>query len=532
MLPTLLGGIGLFLLGMLLLTDGLQAAAGDALRRLLARFTRGPLAAVGTGMAFTAIVQSSSITTLATIGFVSAGLMTFTQSIGVIFGANLGTTVTSWLVSTIGLNVKLDAFALPVVGIGALLRMFSRGRLSHLGTVLAGFGLLFIGIETLQAAMADVGDTIALDRFIRDGVLGRLLLVLFGIVMTIVMQSSSAAVATTLTALHAGAIGLGDAAAVVVGQNVGTTAKAALGALGASLAARRTALAHIIFNLVTGVLAFLILPLFVFGVDVLADRLGNPSDAVSLAAFHTAFNLLGVALFLPFIGRFAALIERILPDRVEPLLWRLADVREAAPEIGLQAARLTLVDVRLQIVALIGRWRGGEFDARSLSDHVHPVFTALSGVRTFLGTLTVPETRKDEVLRLERTFHALEHLGRLADALGEQQHADLAARSDTLRALVESLDELLRRTEAGDADAVGAVSTRIAELRKALREDLLRTASRGAVSIDAAELRLSTSRWVDRVGYHIWRSLVHLHDDPDASTPEDTAQRDPDERSP
>lgn len=512
MAMALLGGIGLFLLGMLLLTEGLQAAAGDALRKLLARFTRGPFASVTTGIVFTSLVQSSSITTLATIGFVSAGLMTFAQSIGVIFGANLGTTVTSWLVSTIGFNVKLDTMAFPMVGIGAMARLFLKGRIAHLGTTLAGFGLLFIGIETLQMAMADVGDRIDLRNFIREGLGGRLLLVGFGVVMTIVMQSSSAAVATTLTALHAGAIGLDDAAAVVIGQNVGTTAKAALGAIGASLPARRTAVAHIVFNLVTGVIAFAFLPLFVYGADAFADRLGEPSDAVSLAAFHTAFNLIGVALFLPFIGRFAAFIERLLPDEPEPLLLRLEDVRGAAPEIALEGARKVLVDVRELALESLQGWYRGALPAEKLGEALGPGAHALVEVRRFVGGLAFPSEREAETRRLEATFHAIDHLGRLYDAGLETQHAELAARSETLADQRGLLAAVFPAVRSADVEAAEQASHRIAAERKRLREDLLGSAARGQVDVADAELRLSTSRWMDRVAYHFWRSLVHLTD--------------------
>lgn len=513
MWTTLLGGIGLFLLGMLLLTEGLQAAAGDALRRLLARFTRGRLASVATGMTFTALVQSSSITTLATIGFVSAGLMTFAQSIGVILGANLGTTATSWLVSLVGLNVKLDAFALPLVGVGAITRLFSRGRLAHLGTVVAGFGLLFIGIEVLQGAMTGLSDQLDVSAWARPGVVGRLLLVGLGVVMTIIMQSSSAAVATTLTALHAGAIGLDDAAAIVIGQNVGTTAKAALGAIGASLPARRTAVAHIAFNLVTGALALAILPLFVGLVGSITRRLGEVDDAVSLAAFHTAFNLLGVLLFLPFLDRFAKLIERLVPERPAPLLWRLHDVRDAAPEIALEAARQTLVDVRDAALRAFEQWRAGDLDADRLVAALGPGAEAIAEVRRFLGSIPTATERADAVARVERVFHALDHLSRL-HALGlERDHAEVGASSERLRAQRELLAECLAAVRGEDVSAAAEASRKMADVRRELRRALLSSAAAGAAMPDEAELRLTTSRWLDRAAYHFWRSLVHLTDE-------------------
>ncbi|NUM78660.1 Na/Pi cotransporter family protein, partial [candidate division KSB1 bacterium] len=270
MIPNLLGGIGLFLLGMILLTDGLKAVAGEALRRVLSRFVRGPFSALFSGATVTILVQSSSATTLTTIGFVSAGLLTFPQAVGVLFGANLGTTSTGWIVAVLGLKISVGKLALPLIGVGALLRLLTRDRLAAGGLALAGFGLIFVGIDTLQAGMAHLAERFDPSQLPGETFAGRMLLVVTGIAMTVVMQSSSAAVATTLTALHGGAIDLTQAAALVVGQNVGTTVTAALAGLGAVTAAKRTALAHILFNVITGVVALAILPHFVRLADVLA----------------------------------------------------------------------------------------------------------------------------------------------------------------------------------------------------------------------------------------------------------------------
>ena len=249
MVGTLLGGIGLFLLGMLMLTDGLQALAGDRLRSALRRYTRTRPSAILTGAAVTAVVQSSSATTLAVIGFVGAGLLSFRQALGVVFGANLGTTTTAWLVAGVGLKVSVSAFALPLVGVGSLGKLFGSGRIVPVGTAVAGFGLVFVGIDVLQSGMQGLTSRFDPARFTDLGVLGYALLVAVGALMTVVMQSSSAAVTTTLAAIAAGSINLEHAAALVIGQNVGTTVTASVAAIGGSAAARRTAVAHVAFNL-------------------------------------------------------------------------------------------------------------------------------------------------------------------------------------------------------------------------------------------------------------------------------------------
>lgn len=215
-LSTVLGGIGLFLLGMILMTDGLKAVAGDSLRGVLSRFTGNRFSAVTMGALVTALVQSSSATTLATIGFVSAGLLGFGNAVGIMLGANLGTTSTGWLVGLLGLKLSIGDILLPFIGLGALARLIGRGRLAHAGSALAGFGVIFVGIDVLQGGMQELAENFKLDAFAQPGLAGRVWLVLIGAAMTVVMQSSSAAVATTLTALSSGALDLSQSAALVV----------------------------------------------------------------------------------------------------------------------------------------------------------------------------------------------------------------------------------------------------------------------------------------------------------------------------
>ena len=209
-----LGGLGLFLLGMVVLTDGLRALAGRALRLLLSRFTRSPLSGAMTGALTTAAVQSSSATTVAAVGFVGAGLLTFPQAFGIVLGANVGTTVTGWLVALIGFKLKLGTAALPIVLVGVLLRLFARGRAASAGFAIAGFGLIFVGISLMQEGVGGLAGIITPESFPDDTWVGRLILVLFGILFTLVTQSSSAGVAMALAAVNASAMTVQQAAAV------------------------------------------------------------------------------------------------------------------------------------------------------------------------------------------------------------------------------------------------------------------------------------------------------------------------------
>ncbi|MBW2629925.1 MAG: Na/Pi symporter, partial [Deltaproteobacteria bacterium] len=215
-----LGGLGLFLLGMVVLTEGLRALAGRALRRMLSRFTRSPLSGAMTGAVTTAVVQSSSATTVATVGFVGAGLLTFPQALGIVLGANVGTTVTGWLVALLGFKLELGTAALPIVLVGVLIRLLTGGRASSAGFAMAGFGLIFVGISLLQEGMGGFVGIITPDSFPGDTWSGRLLLVVLGIAFTLVTQSSSAGVAMALTAVNASAMTVQQAAAAVIGMDI------------------------------------------------------------------------------------------------------------------------------------------------------------------------------------------------------------------------------------------------------------------------------------------------------------------------
>lgn len=295
------GGIGLLLLGMRQLSDGLKMAAGNTLRQLLEAATRHRTRAVLSGVMITTVVQSSSAVVFATIGFVNAGLLTLGQAIGIIFGSNLGTTLTSWLVALVGFNINLQAFAMPAIGVGMLAWvMLGTSRRAALGQALAGFGLFFLGIDVLKSAFDGISDPAMLASWTDYGFLSSLLFVFIGTLLTVLTQSSSAALAITLTAAAGGLVPFPAAAAMVIGANVGTTSTAALAVVGATSAAKRAAAAHVLFNVITALVALLLLPLLLWLISGLAELLGMAGQiAVALAILHTTINLLGLAIMLP-----------------------------------------------------------------------------------------------------------------------------------------------------------------------------------------------------------------------------------------
>lgn len=303
-ISTVVGGVGLFLLGMYLMTNGLQLAAGEALRTILETGTRTTLRGVLAGITITSIVQSSSVVTMATIGFVNAGLMQLRQAVTVIYGSHIGTTMTAWLVVLFGFHFNIRLFALFAIGMGmALHLLWHDRRYGALGEALAGFGVFFLGIDILKGGFEGIGATVQFASLDPAG-LGLLLLVGIGLVITVLMQSSSASIAIILTAAGGGVIPLPAAAAMVIGANIGTTTTALFAVIGATPNAKRAAAAHVAFSVITGCVAMVILPWMLALVIGVQPYLGLRGDAPTvLALYHTLFNVLGVALLWPFTNR-------------------------------------------------------------------------------------------------------------------------------------------------------------------------------------------------------------------------------------
>jgi len=342
----LAGGLGLFLLAVGMITDGLRQAAGYALRDILGKWTRSPVHGIVAGLSITAIVQSSSAVTVATIGFVNAGLITMYQALGVVYGSNIGTTMTGWLVAMVGFNIKLESFALPIIGIGMLLRLTGGdSRRAPLGLALVGFGLFFIGIGVLKDAFEGLATAVDLKEFTVDGIAGVFLYVAIGFFMTVLTQSSSAAIAITLTAATGGVLGLYAAAAMVIGANLGTTSTAALAVIGATSNAKRVAAAHVIFNFVTGLAALLMLPLLFLIVKATGELLGlEDIPAVTLALFHTTFNVFGVLLMWPMTDRLTRFLEKrfVTQEEIEARPRYLDKTVAVSPMLALNALALEL----------------------------------------------------------------------------------------------------------------------------------------------------------------------------------------------
>lgn len=511
-----LGGIGLFLLGMSMMTDGLKELADDALRKWLNRFTGGTFRAILSGTVITLLIQSSSAATIITIGFVSAGLISFTQSIGIIIGANIGTTSIGWIISLIGFKISLTAMSLPIIGAGALFRVFASNSLKPYGSVLTGFGLLFLGLATLQEGMTVQGDMLALSLLQGDGFLHHVLLVLMGFIMTVILQSSSASVATTLTFLHVGAITFDQGIFLVIGHHIGTTITALVAAMGASVSAKRTALTHVLFNLGTALVITTFSPIFISLTVFISTLISGTFDGVlGIAVFHTLFSLVGALIFVPFIHPFAKFIKRIIPEKGNPLTQYLDKNVATVPAVALEAAYKTLVKIinilTEEIISLV-RWQkiSNTFDKT-----IEKIEDAIAIMRKFLDSLH-PHSLEDQN-KLLSLIHALDHIERLIKVLKEEQRLEaISLQQNLMGEWVEILEQIPQSKTTDDlikiATELENISTVIAEERRVKRNKYFLQSVRSETELETALAKVQALLWMDRLAYHYWRAIYRLTD--------------------
>jgi phosphate:Na+ symporter len=376
-------GVAVFLFGMRFMEDGFRAFTGGLLERLLARFTGNIWTALLFGTLVTALVQSSSLVSVLTISFMSAGLLSLRGGIGIIFGANLGTTTGAWLVAGLGFKVDLAAYALPMLVMGAALGFQKVRAARGAGLAVAGLGFLFLGIQEMKDGFEAFRATIDLASFAMPGILGLAVYALLGTAATVIMQSSHATLILILTALSAGQITYDNALALAIGANLGTTITAVIGALGANTAGRRLAAAHVVFNGATGLVAILALPAFEWGVNEVALALGLAADDMTmrLAIFHSLFNLVGVACMMPMVAPLERSLYRLLPEHAAPMAQPryLSETALAFPETAVEATRKEVTrlfdhtrEVACAALGLDPRVLAGETDLRASLDETRP----------------------------------------------------------------------------------------------------------------------------------------------------------------
>lgn len=538
----ILGGVGLFLLGMAVMTDGLKALAGSALRTVLGKAAATPLSGAFWGAIITLLVQSSSAVTMTTIGLVSAGLLTFPQGLGLVFGANVGTTGTGWLVALIGVSVSLSSYALPMIFLGALAKLLAGRRIAAAGSALAGFALVLYGLTTLQHGMGGLAQSLHPSDLPQvlgapgvgwaAGSLGLVILIVVGLAMTAVMQSSTAAIAVTISAFYAGAVGLEQGAALIIGQNIGTATSSALAAIGASATAKRLALAYVLFKTIAALIAVATFP---FTAVLMRDFLSSIDGATLLAAYHTAYNVVGVAVLLPATQWFTRVVERLLPSKETALERALDPSALANPVIAVETTRRVVAAILKTSAASVSAALSAS--AAGTMQGAATAAAALAEAREFLSELKEPPETEAERLRMTGTLHALDHASRLVEILREGGLAGQARgaphdvraaalcqqavrATQTVAAFITEESALTERAEPIGWTVSADVGAALAEVERAAHElgamqsdhraQTLAAVASGKLTASDALARIDATRRLDRIAHHAWRSAAHL----------------------
>ncbi len=350
---TLVGSLGFFLYGMKIMSESLQKVAGDKMRSILAKMTSNPVKGVLTGLLITGIIQSSSATTVMVVSFVNAGLLSLIESIGVIMGANIGTTVTAWLISLLGFKINISIISLPLIGLGFPLLFSSKKNRKSWGEFIIGFALLFIGLDFLKNSVPDINSHPEILSFLSNytshGFWSFLLFLTIGTLLTMIIQSSSATMALTLVMCNNGWISFDIAAAMVLGENIGTTITANLAAAVANVSAKRAARAHFLFNLMGVIWVSLFFPFFL---RLIADFVLNTGGSspyndphaipIALSIFHSAFNIANTLLFIWFTKTIAFIVTKMVPQKEDSEEFRLQYIQAgllSTPELSIYQAK-------------------------------------------------------------------------------------------------------------------------------------------------------------------------------------------------
>lgn len=507
-----LGGLGLFLLGMILMTDSLRSLTGEAIRKYLIRFTRNPLSGAITGTLATAVLQSSSAVTLAVIGFVSAGLLTFSESLGIVLGATIGTTFTGWLVALLGFKLQLSSLMLPVIFVGVLLRLMFNGRIASFGMILAGFGLVFVGIGTLQVSMGNMGEFIHPELFSSDSMGGYLKLLGLGVLITIITQSSSAGVATALAAVYTQTINFEQAAIMVIGMNAGTFSTV-VASIGASVNARRTAISHVLYNIFAAFIGILMLQPFIRLSEWLVAGVQQDHAEILLVSFHSSFNILSVACLLPFTRQFADMVKKLIANIEDAYTETLDNKLLDRPDLALIAATASIQSEARALISHLQCMLSSKHTARGGVD-LNSLNSAMGETQTYVEKIRIENEDQPNWNIMLSIIHSLDHMQRLLQRCQENLNKSAAAMQtprfnhyiDITR---QSLDKMQQAIELNDWQLAHkeaeSLASAIAEESKNIRQTIVDSIASGQLNILRGTDGLKATRWLRRVSAHLVR---------------------------
>lgn len=566
---TLIGALGLFIFGMKVMSEAIQKVAGNKLRQVLEAMTANRFFGIFTGLFITTLVQSSSATTVMVVSFVNAGLMTLLESISVIMGANIGTTITAWLISVFGLGkLSISALCMPIIAIGFPMMFTGREKLKLWGEVLVGFALLFLGLDFMKAAVPDLSSNPEVLSFLSDmtydekGFIGKILIsavfVLIGALLTIIVQSSSAAMALTLVMCNEGWISFPLAAAIVLGENIGTTVTANLAALIANVHAKRAARAHFIFNVFGVIWMVLILPFYLKGIGGLTSYFfgGDPFTSATsipkaLALFHTTFNILNVLLLVGFTRFIAGVVTRMVPSHGDDEVFSLDYIGSglmATPELSILEAKKELskfADIMRRAYKYVPLLVT-EMDDKRFKKHVEQLekYEDISDrmeveIATYLSKVSREELSSEAGFRVRSMLNVANYLERIGDIYLEisrnlknrkKQKAyftqEMRDRVMKLSALVSKSMDIMVKNLSGSENKIDFISAQgiekeINRTYRELREEYIKKVEKGKFRVQSGMYYSDLIAEMERIADHVASITAVFKEDERITNPEE-----------
>lgn len=536
---TFIGGLGIFLYGIKQMGDGLQAAAGDRLRNILNTFTSNPIMGVLAGMIVTILIQSSSGTTVITIGLVSAGFMTMRQAIGVVMGANIGTTVTAFII-----GIDIGAYALPILAIGAFLIFFIQKRkVKNIGMILFGFGALFYGLELMSGAVKPLADLEGFKQLMLDMSFNPIYGLIAGTILTVVIQSSSATIGILQGFFANDLISLHGALPVLLGDNIGTTITAVLASLAGSLAAKRVAAVHVMFNVIGASIFLIILPLYQMAIEWMQSLLNLKPEMV-IAFAHGTFNVTNTLIQLPFIFVLAWVVTKIVPgeDLNEKYKPRNLDrnLINRAPSIALQEAQEEIQNIGHMTFSMLKNVN--EYDDKKERDimHKHAAIDNMNdNVRQYLTKISEKKLSKKDAERMtvlqdvNRTILKVAGLSEayLLDKKKEQTNqVQISEKAEAsinrlYNHVTTSFDKTIDMFDVYDRvkrDEIVKISNESYRLEHDLRKKHIKRLSSGECTPEGGLLYLDMIGILERIGYHSRNISESMIDIDEIETNEET----------
>jgi len=462
------GGLGLFLYGIHTMSDALQKAAGDRMRKILSMITNKAFFGLLAGVGITSIIQSSSATTVMVIGFVNAGLMTLKQAVGVIFGANIGTTITAQLIA-----FKITHYVLPIIGIGFILQFFCKKRVpKQIGMVIFGFGLLLLGLSIMTDTVRFLRSSQAVRSIFVDFSRTPILGVIAGMCATMIVQSSSATVGMTMALGMGGLIDINAAIPLLLGDNIGTCVTAMLASIGTNVGARRAAVAHVLFNVIGTTIVLLLLPVYKTLVIHTADNIGR-----QIANAHTLFNVINAFLFLPFAGAYAKLIKKIVPGKDASLDYApkfLEPHLLNTPSIAIKQAQKELVRMTGMVKTMVDKAMDGFFkkdidmmhDAIKKEDAVDNLQSSITHYLVELSEKSLSSEMAEKIPALLHSVNDIERVGDISENLVELGERAIEKKLPFTDKAIKELKEVYSEVTAMLEDTINALELNDVEIAR------------------------------------------------------------------